>query len=245
MGKFDSRRKERTARKYGFKEPKANSFLIVSEGEETEPIYFNSFGQLIKDTVGGNIETVNIPYLTVEGKGRSTIQLLSEVEKIVSKSRIIYQYVWVLFDKDQFDDFDDAIKLGEEKGYYVAWSNYCFEYWLTLHFNYSDSALNSSTLQESLSKTYKKLGIADGNYSKNDPNVYNIAEHGVGLNPKCHFCGFMLEDEGVFGTCHIGIGTSITLGGTVKAACHYDVIMKDGTIVADGKTLMKDGVPQV
>lgn len=172
MGKFDNRRKERASRRYGFKEPKANSFLIVSEGEETEPIYFNSFGRLIKDTVGGNIETVKIPYLTVEGKGRSTTQLLSEVERIVSKSRIIYQYVWVLFDKDQFDDFDEAIALGKEKGYCIAWSNYCFEYWLTLHFNYSDSALNSSALQESLSKTYKKLGIADGKYLKNDPNVF-------------------------------------------------------------------------
>lgn len=87
--------------------------------------------------------------------------------------------------------------------------------------------------------------LADNLASKNDPNVYNIAEHGVGLNPKCHFCGFMLEDEGVFGTCHIGIGTSITLGGVVKAACHYDVIMKNGTIVADGKTLMEHGVPKV
>ena len=83
--------------------------------------------------------------------------------------------------------------------------------------------------------------LADNLASKNDPNVYNIAEHGVGLNPKCHFCGFMLEDEGVFGSCHIGIGTSITLGGTVKASCHYDVIMRDGTIEADGRILMKDG----
>ncbi len=87
--------------------------------------------------------------------------------------------------------------------------------------------------------------LADDLASKNDPNVYNIAEHGVGLNPKCRFCGFMLEDEGVFGSCHIGIGTSITLGGTVKASCHYDVIMKNGTIVADGKTLMDNGVPRV
>ena len=55
----------------------------------------------------------------------------------------------------------------------------------------------------------------------------------------------MLEDEGVFGSCHIGIGTSITLGGVVKAACHYDVIMKSGTIVADGKMLMEHGVPMV
>ena len=78
--------------------------------------------------------------------------------------------------------------------------------------------------------------------AKNDPNVYNIAEHGVGLNPKCSFCGFMLEDEGVFGSCHIGIGTSTNLGGVVKASCHYDLIMKDATINADGKILMENGV---
>ena len=81
--------------------------------------------------------------------------------------------------------------------------------------------------------------------SKQDPNVYNIAEHGVGLNPACHFCGFMLEDEGVYGSCHIGIGTSITLGGTVKASCHYDLIMKNGTILADGKLLMENGIVKI
>lgn len=48
--------------------------------------------------------------------------------------------------------------------------------------------------------------------AKQDPNVYNIAEMGVGLNPQCRFMGFMLEDEGVYGSAHIGIGTSITLG---------------------------------
>lgn len=77
--------------------------------------------------------------------------------------------------------------------------------------------------------------------AKGDPNVYNIAEMGVGLNPKCSFTGFMLEDEGVFGSAHIGIGTSITLGGVVKAACHYDLIMRSATISADGTLLMKNG----
>lgn len=96
-----------------------------------------------------------------------------------------------------------------------------------------------------ISGGYQAKMLADDLAAKNDPNVYNIAEHGVGLNPKCHFCGFMLEDEGVYGSCHIGIGTSITLGGTVKASCHYDVIMKNGTIVADGKTLMENGVVKI
>ncbi len=77
--------------------------------------------------------------------------------------------------------------------------------------------------------------------SKQDPNVFNIAENGIGLNPNCHFMGFMLEDEGVYGSAHIGIGTSITLGGKIKAACHYDLIMKDATLVADGKYILKEG----
>ena len=77
--------------------------------------------------------------------------------------------------------------------------------------------------------------------AKEDPNVYNIAELGIGLNPACRFCGFMLEDEGVHGTAHIGIGTSITLGGTVKAACHYDLIMTKPTVTADGVVVIREG----
>jgi 2,5-dihydroxypyridine 5,6-dioxygenase len=77
--------------------------------------------------------------------------------------------------------------------------------------------------------------------SKNDPLVYNVAELGVGLNPKCKFTGIMLEDEGVYGTVHIGTGTNITLGGNTKAACHYDLIMLKPTITADGRVILKDG----
>ena len=77
--------------------------------------------------------------------------------------------------------------------------------------------------------------------SRADPMVYNIAELGIGLNPKCRFIGFMLEDEGVYGSVHIGIGTNITLGGTVKAACHYDLIMRGATVIADGRVILWDG----
>ena len=77
--------------------------------------------------------------------------------------------------------------------------------------------------------------------SKQDPNVYNVAELGVGLNPMCRFMGFMLEDEGVYGSVHIGIGTNITLGGQLKAACHYDLIMTEPTLTADGATLLHQG----
>ena len=77
--------------------------------------------------------------------------------------------------------------------------------------------------------------------SLDDPNVYNLAELGIGMNPHCRMRGLMLEDEGVATTCHFGIGTSTTLGGTVKAACHYDFIVHDPTITVDGRVVMERG----
>jgi len=83
--------------------------------------------------------------------------------------------------------------------------------------------------------------LADDLKSRNDSKVYNVAELGVGLNPKCIMQGIMLEDEGVFGSVHIGIGTNITLGGNIKAAIHYDLLMWEATIELDGKVILEKG----
>lgn len=77
--------------------------------------------------------------------------------------------------------------------------------------------------------------------SYNDENVYNVAQLSIGLNPKCKLQGIMLEDEGVYRTCHVGIGTSTLLGGTIKTAMHYDALMWYPTIEIDGETIMLDG----
>lgn len=77
--------------------------------------------------------------------------------------------------------------------------------------------------------------------AQNDQNSYNVAELGIGLNPKARMTGVMLGDEGVYGSVHIGSGTSITLGGTVKAASHYDLLMWRPTLILDGQPLLKAG----
>ncbi len=74
-----------------------------------------------------------------------------------------------------------------------------------------------------------------------DPNVYHLAELGIGMNPYCELTGRMLEDEGVATTCHFGIGTSNTLGGNVKAKSHYDFIVHDPTITVDDVVIMNLG----
>jgi len=71
--------------------------------------------------------------------------------------------------------------------------------------------------------------------------VKNIAELGIGTNEKATPSGSPLEDEKVIGTVHIGIGDNIIFGGKVKAPMHLDGIMKNPTLVIDGKTVIKDG----
>lgn len=81
--------------------------------------------------------------------------------------------------------------------------------------------------------------------SMDDPNVYHLAELGIGMNPECELTGRMLDDEGVATTCHFGIGTSNTLGGDVKAKCHYDFVLHDPTIEVDGRVVMDRGVLKI
>ena len=73
-----------------------------------------------------------------------------------------------------------------------------------------------------------------------DRHCFNVAELGVGLNPNARLTGEMLEDEGVMGTIHIGIGTSHTLGGEIVAPTHYDLIMWEPTITVDDQIVQRD-----
>lgn len=73
-----------------------------------------------------------------------------------------------------------------------------------------------------------------------DPMVYNVAELGIGLNPKAtvNMIKGLHRDKGIYGTCHIGIGSNTVWGGKVKAATHFDLIMYSPKIELDGKIIL-------
>ena len=77
---------------------------------------------------------------------------------------------------------------------------------------------------------------------QNDEWVYNVAQFAMGLNPECKdFTGEMLNDEGVNGTIHIGIGTSANLGGDVQAKTHFDAIIRAPSVWFDGAPIIRNG----
>lgn len=179
---FKKRREDRKQRRHEYKNPKANSFLIVTEGERTEPLYFKGIQRRIKEKIGGMVDVIEAPVIDVRGEGCSTGKLLEVTEKIIKEAKIIYQNVWIVFDKDDFNDFDQAIINGNTKGYHVAWSNQSFEYWLYLHFHYSDSALHRSEWVMKLNEIFKQYNLGDGNYRKNYENIYSIVDVYGGVN---------------------------------------------------------------
>jgi aminopeptidase len=68
-------------------------------------------------------------------------------------------------------------------------------------------------------------------------NARNIAELGIGMNPRARLCGIVLEDEKVGNTIHIALGNNISFGGHVSVQMHYDGVVTEPTVYMDGEHL--------
>jgi len=127
--------------------PARQRFLIVCEGEKTEPLYFQGFR---------NPGLV----VNVEGRGLNTLGLVQEAIKLLSPDK--YDQTWCVFDKDDFPDknFNQAISLALKNGIKVAYSNQSFELWYVLHFIYMQNAITRNDymriLDEKLPHKYEK-----------------------------------------------------------------------------------------
>lgn len=82
--------------------------------------------------------------------------------------------------------------------------------------------------------------LTDALAALGDPTVYNVAELGIGFNPKAKMTGIQTQDKGVYGTCHIGLGSNISWGGNIKAATHFDFVMYAPKIELDGITILEN-----
>ncbi|HLC62490.1 MAG TPA: aminopeptidase [Candidatus Nanoarchaeia archaeon] len=69
----------------------------------------------------------------------------------------------------------------------------------------------------------------------------NVAELGIGTNPKAKITGEVLEDEKVMGTCHIAFGNNRHFGGNVDVPFHVDFVIRNPTIYADNILIMNNG----
>jgi len=149
-------------------------FLIVCEGENTEPKYFEAFPVPSKTV------------LTEGGKGSKTA-LVDYALKIRDTEKYEGREVWCVFDFDiksdeaetQPEDFNNAIVKAESHGMKVAWSNDSFELWFLLHYQKLDVAITRKEMYpilkkiwglESFSGEAKKEKFCEAHYQRHGGN---------------------------------------------------------------------------
>ena len=105
-------------------------FLIVCEGAQTEPNYFQKFRVPKRVAVD------------VHGLGANTESLVRRAINL--RNGDDYDQVWCVFDRDSFpvESFNAALTLAAHESIQVAYSNEAFELWYLLHFHYFNTGMS-------------------------------------------------------------------------------------------------------
>lgn len=147
--------------------------LIVTEGTDTEPAYF----QVIKDEI--NSQYHGRIQLDILGAGDNTLNLFKKAEQIAADNPNGYKHVWIVYDTDDFpaEHIDKTAELcksesSDEMEYHAIWSNQCIELWFLLHFSYMHSDLHRTEYWPKLTECLNK--ISAGKYEKNRPDMFYV-----------------------------------------------------------------------
>lgn len=128
---------------------KKQRFLIVCEGEKTEPNYFLKF-PIPKNSV-----------VDVRGVGANTESLVRKAIELREQAKdmedIEYEEVWCVFDRDSFSakNFNAAFGIAKKNNIEIAYSNEAFELWYVLHFQYLDTGVSRKDYIKRLTKLLK------------------------------------------------------------------------------------------
>jgi len=134
------------ARRKPLRPPSGYSFLLVTEGEKTEPNYFVALRNKLRLT------SVDVEIVHPEGTDPITLTEhaieLREMRRIAARKGeyIPYDETWVIFDLEERGDIrraqaERARQLKGAEGIRFSRSDPAFEYWLILHFEYTTAPL--------------------------------------------------------------------------------------------------------
>lgn len=145
---------------------KNKTFLIVCEGKETEPNYFEGFQKIA--------HAQKVAYIIIKDTGAVGITVVKTAKELKEQGNYQDDEVWCVFDRDlkkennNQQNFNAAIKLAIDNKLNLAISNDAFELWYLLHYEYYQSQTHRSNYKNMLSaKT--RLGEK---YEKNSENMY-------------------------------------------------------------------------
>jgi hypothetical protein len=176
----DNQSRERQARKLERKKAKRASYdriLIVSEGEKTEPNYFQEIRQHFK------LHTANLAILPGEYGTQPTQIVAFARDKFLELNRG-FEQVYCVFDRDDHKGFHEALtnasnldrRLKNDNGQLISFkatpSIPCFELWLLLHFQSFTKEMHRTEVYAELKKAGR---LAD--YEKGEVGAFSKTRH--------------------------------------------------------------------
>jgi len=132
-------------------------FLIVCEGEKSEPDYLNGIKPLCRvplveiEVVGGAGVTKTVVQTAVKRKKEAEIRARKSGNGFEN-----YDEVWCVIDVDDHPKLDEALQQARDNNVKVALSNPCFELWVILHHRDERKAVDRSKLQSECARHHKR-----------------------------------------------------------------------------------------
>lgn len=129
---------------------------IFTEGEGTEPIYFNEKKKEVEEKQFRRRRVE----IFIRGTKLNTTTLVEYALRCIREESFDLKIdeCWVVFDKDNYGiNFDEAIRLAQKEGLRAAYSNECFELWFLLHFIPLNSAISRDDYNKKITQNLKKI----------------------------------------------------------------------------------------
>jgi hypothetical protein len=145
----------------------AKLIVIATEGEKTEPNYFDIFS---------NDSRIKIEIIPSIGGCSSPKSILNNLKKHIKKEDLKlksdYDQLWLVCDVDKWKkrELSNTVTQAYQKRIKLAFSNPCFELWLFLHFN-DINPKNSYECNEII-KLLEKSTNKKYSHSKLDIKIY-------------------------------------------------------------------------
>ncbi len=122
------------------------SLYVFTEGRRTEPDYIKHWFRKHRDRTLVTIDEFHgTPLRLVEEAIKQRQQDLRDEKH--SRGSVADEY-WCVFDRDEHDEFDDAVKAAEAQNIKIACSNPCIELWFMLHFRYQTAWIHRHDAQD-------------------------------------------------------------------------------------------------
>lgn len=173
--KRKARKNEELSRQQAQRE-QGKRYLIVCEGEKTEPLYLND----LKADLGINPAAVKI----APHNGSSPDRVVAHGTHLYvedAKMGDSYDAVYFVFDRDKHPSYVAAVQQLKDcaatgKPFHAVTSIPCFEYWLLLHFGFTDQPFNAAGKKSAADHLISELRTKPGlkNYGKGQKGIYAL-----------------------------------------------------------------------